>query len=58
MGRRGRDYVRKHFNRRDHGELFTSVLRARVDRTQRSWSFRYACALTESDVCCADGCAA
>jgi glycosyltransferase involved in cell wall biosynthesis len=27
MGRRGQDYVRRHFNRRDHGELFTSVLR-------------------------------
>jgi glycosyltransferase involved in cell wall biosynthesis len=27
MGNRGRDYVRLHFNRRDHGELFTSVLR-------------------------------
>ena len=33
MGRRGRDYVRKHFNRRDHGELFTSVLRGAYDRT-------------------------
>jgi glycosyltransferase involved in cell wall biosynthesis len=28
MGERGRAYVREHFNRRDHGELFTSVLRS------------------------------
>lgn len=27
MGARGRDYVRRHFNRRDHGELLTAVLR-------------------------------
>jgi glycosyltransferase involved in cell wall biosynthesis len=27
MGRRGREYVKQRFNRRDHGELFTSVLR-------------------------------
>jgi glycosyltransferase involved in cell wall biosynthesis len=28
MGERGRAYVRQHFNRHDHGELFTSVLRS------------------------------
>jgi len=28
MGERGRAYVREHFNSRDHGELFTSVLRS------------------------------
>ena len=28
MGQNGQTYVRQHFNRRDHGELFTSVLRA------------------------------
>lgn len=28
MGQRGRAYVHEHFNRRDHGELFTSVLRS------------------------------
>ena len=27
MGRCGQEYVRRHFNRRDHGELFTAVLR-------------------------------
>jgi len=27
MGRRGREYVKQRFNRRDHGEVFTTVLR-------------------------------
>lgn len=27
IGRRGQEYVRRHFNRRDHGELFSAVLR-------------------------------
>ena len=36
MGRRGQDYVRQHFNRRDHGELFTSVLRRALDRPPRA----------------------
>jgi glycosyltransferase involved in cell wall biosynthesis len=30
MGRRGREYVRRHFNRREHGDLFTAVLRSAV----------------------------
>jgi glycosyltransferase involved in cell wall biosynthesis len=30
MGQSGRAYVRQHFNRSDHGELFTSVLRSAV----------------------------
>jgi glycosyltransferase involved in cell wall biosynthesis len=30
LGRNGQAYVRQHFNRRDHGALFTSVLRSAV----------------------------
>ena len=52
-----RTTFRQHFNRRDHGELFTSVLRRALDRTPRARS-PYACALTESDDCRAAGCAA
>lgn len=32
MGRRGREYVQRHFDRRDHGELFTAVLRRAASR--------------------------
>jgi glycosyltransferase involved in cell wall biosynthesis len=40
MGQRGREYVRKNFNRRDHGELFTSALRrAQSAQTVRPVSF-------------------
>jgi glycosyltransferase involved in cell wall biosynthesis len=44
MGCRGREYVRSRFNRRDHGELFTTVLRRvasrRSSRHQREASAR------------------
>jgi glycosyltransferase involved in cell wall biosynthesis len=44
MGARGRDYVRRHFNRRDHGELLTAVLRraaaSRASRLPREASDR------------------
>jgi glycosyltransferase involved in cell wall biosynthesis len=35
MGRRGREYVQRHFNRREHGELFTAILRRAASRRER-----------------------
>jgi glycosyltransferase involved in cell wall biosynthesis len=34
MGHRGRAYVQRHFNRRDHGDLFTAVLRRAASRCE------------------------
>jgi glycosyltransferase involved in cell wall biosynthesis len=40
MGRRGREYVQRHFNRREHGELFTAVLRRAASRRESCDTFQ------------------